>query len=129
MLLDTSAWIEYFEASEKGNEISALMLSGYTLYSCPLTIAEISSWCHRNNKEPLTFLKKINELSIIVELNEDILLRSGKIHFELRNSKTEKIESKISLIDCIIYETAHVHGLELLTKDNDFEGLPGVKML
>jgi predicted nucleic acid-binding protein len=129
MLLDTSAWVEYFEATEKGEKIKELIISGRTVYSCPLTIAEISSWCHKNNKEPSILLKKIKELSVIVEIDEDVLLDSGKTHAGLRKNKTDNGESKISLIDCIIYETAQIHGLDLLTKDRDFEDLPGVEML
>ena len=130
MLLDTSAWVEYFEATKMGERISVLMLSSRAIYSCPLTIAEISSWCYKNKKEPATLLRKIKELSIIVELTEDALSKSGKTHSELRkDDQSDKGKSKISLIDCIIYETARIHGLKLLTKDKDFEGLPDVEML
>jgi|SRR3989344_3794536 len=124
MLLDTSAWIEYFQATEKGRIIKLSLENNEQAYTCSLTIAEISVWCFKNNKEVSEFVQLITNLSTVLEINEDVLIESGKIYNELR-----KKNSKIGLIDCIIYASARFHGLLLLTKDNDFKNLEGVKFL
>ena len=124
MLLDTSAWIEYLTGSKKGEVIKSLFIQGAVAYTCPLTIAEISSWCYKNNEEPFYYLKEIKRLSNILELEEEILIASGKTYYEER-----KKNSKIGIIDCIIYTTARFHDLILVTGDNDFKDLNYVKIL
>lgn len=124
MLVDTSAWVEYFKGSDKGSRVASLLQQDHAVYTCPLTVAEISLWCQRNNHDPLPFVKKLNTLSTILHLSEDILITSGKIYYEER-----KRNGKIGLIDCIIYTTAVFHGLVLLTADRDFRTLPKVEFL
>lgn len=124
MLLDTSCWIEYFKRTEKGGKIKELMEKTGVLYTCPITIAEISVWCHKNNKPPKDFIAAIKNLSVLLDMGSDILAESGKVYYEER-----KQNDKIGLIDCIIYATAQVHGLTLLTTDTDFKNLKDVKIL
>jgi predicted nucleic acid-binding protein len=124
ILLDTSTWIEYLASTKLGDEVRALLYQKIGVYTCPLTIAEISVWCHKNNEAPDRYLAKIRELSSMLEITEDILVASGRTYSEER-----KKGGKIGLVDCIIYDTARFHGLVLWTKDNDFKGLPGVEML
>lgn len=124
MLLDTSCWVEYFKGTEKGKKIKGLMEKQEVFYTCPITIAEISVWCHKNNKPLQDFITSIKKLSVMLDMSEDILAESGKIYHEERKSN-----GKIGLIDCIIYATAQIHGLILLTKDTDFRNLKDIKML
>lgn len=124
MLLDTSCWIEYFEATEKGKKIKGRMEKQEVFYTCPITIAEISVWCHKNKKTSKDFIDSIKKLSIILDLSNDALEESGRIYNEER-----KKNGKISLIDCIIYATAQIHSIILLTKDEDFKGLKDVQIL
>jgi len=124
MLLDTSIWVEYLTGTERGKKVKELLSQDVVVCTCPLTLAEISAWCHKNNANPQPYLQEIKALSKLLDLSEDILVASGRIYSEERKKK-----GKISLIDSIIYTTARFHDLELLTKDRDFEGLVGVKML
>lgn len=123
MLLDTSAWVEYFKGTKEGEKVKSIIKNN-VIYICPITIAELSNWCYKNNKDPVEYIKIIKNLSTYLELSEEILNLSGKIYYRLR-----KKNKKIGLIDCIIYTTAQIHGLELITKDNDFKNLPGVQLL
>ncbi len=123
ILLDTSAWIEYLNSTESGNKVKGLLYQNTGIYTCQLTIAEISVWCYKNNKNPGQYLEKIKKLSSMLEMSEDILVASGRIYCE------ERGKGKLSLIDSIIYTTARFHGLVLWTKDGDFKELPDVEML
>lgn len=123
ILLDTSAWIEYLNSTELGNKIKDLFYQKIGIYTCQLTIAEISVWCYKNNENPDKYLDKIKKLSSILEISEDILVASGRTYWE------ERKNGKLGLIDSIIYTTARFHGLVLWTKDGDFKKLPGVEML
>ncbi len=124
MLLDTSAWIEFFISSSKGKKVEELLLQDKPFYICLLTLAEITNWCYKNNADPEVFIAKIRKFSRLLPLPEDILISSGRDYYEIRQKN-----KKISLIDVIIYSSATFHGLKLLTKDNDFKGLPNVEML
>ena len=121
MLLDTSAWVEYFQATEKGSIIKSFFENNEIVYTCNITIAEISVWCQKNKKDVSGFVELIKKLSKLLELSEDTLIESGRIYNEQR-----KINGKIGLIDCIIYSAAQIHGLILLTKDNDFKDMNDV---
>ncbi|MFA4820142.1 MAG: PIN domain-containing protein [Candidatus Aenigmatarchaeota archaeon] len=124
MLLDTSCWIEYFKGTGKGEKLKERMENQEVFYTCPITIAEISVWCHKNNKLPKDFITSIKKLSVMMDMSEDILAESGRIYHEER-----KRNGKIGLIDCMIYATAQMHELVLLTKDTDFKNLKDVKIL
>lgn len=121
-LLDTSAWIEYFRGSTQG-EIVKMELSKEAATSA-ITLAEISQWFTKNNSDVSVAIEHIKRNSILIELEEDILVESGKLYVKLRPTR-----AKIGLIDAIIYMTAQIHGLSLLTSDSDFQGLPQVEML
>jgi predicted nucleic acid-binding protein len=124
ILLDTSAWVEYFKSTEKGTKVKELFYQNMGVYTCPLTLAEISVWCHKNKENPEAFIQKIKLLSAMLELTADILLASGRTY-----SVEREKNGKIGLIDCIIYNSARFHGLKLWTKDKDFENLVDVELI
>lgn len=122
-LLDTSAWIEFFKGSVLGEKVKRI-LKEEQAYTSAITLAEVSRWVQENRGDVGFAIGQIRENSIIIPLEEPILIESGVRYVELRATK-----KKISMIDVIIYVTAIRHGLELITKDPDFKGLPAVKML
>ena len=124
ILLDTSAWIDFFNRTVKGENIRKLFYDGEVVYTCSLSIAEVSAWCHKNNEDPKSFVQKINELSTVVNVTDEILIESGKIYVHER-----KKNEKISMINNIIYSTSRSNGLVLITLDKDFENLAHVKIL
>jgi|SRR3989344_7021637 len=121
-LLDTSAWVEYFKGSDRGEFVKKELLKKAA--TSAITLAEISQWIAKNKGDVPFAVKQIKDNSTIVQLEEDILVESGKLYEQLRSTR-----NKISLIDCIIYTTARIHMLPLLTSDTDFYGLPLVEML
>ncbi|MBI4181919.1 MAG: PIN domain-containing protein [Candidatus Aenigmarchaeota archaeon] len=123
-LLDTSAWIEYFKGTPEGNRVAALLRSGSPAYTCPLTITEVAVWCYRNHRDPSPFLEKIRSFSLLLDLAVSLLSEAARVYTEQRLR-----QPKIGIIDCIIYASALLHGLTLLTKDQDFAGLASVSLL
>ncbi len=122
-LLDTSAWVEYFKGSEKGRRIK-IILAEPEVYTSAISIAEISKWLYENNIPPELGVEQLKINSIIINLEEPILIESGKRYFALR-----KIKPKIGLIDTIIYVSAIIHNFTLVTTDFDFQGLPKVEIV
>lgn len=39
------------------------------------------------------------------------------------------VKHHLALADALIYATAKAHGIVLFARDNNFQGLPGVKMI
>lgn len=83
MLFDTSVWIEYFKGTELGEKIKKIFNEPIVICSCPITFAEISNWAYKNKEEPTRYIQKVKTLSRIIELSEDILVKSGKIYYDL----------------------------------------------
>lgn len=122
-LIDTSAWVEYFKGTPKGKKVKAMIAEGET-YTSAITLAEITKWFNENNLPVEIALHQIKTNSILIPVEEEILIESGKLYTHLRKRKP-----KIGLIDVIIYSSALLHDLTLITKDSDFSGLPKVEMI
>ncbi len=123
ILIDTSVWVEIASGTSKGAMAKERMNASVAAYCCILSISELVVWAQKNGVDPIVVLNLVSQASAYLDLNPDILRQAGLNYVEFRKTK-----SKIGLIDSIIYTTARMHGLELLTCDRDFEGLPGVEM-
>lgn len=123
ILLDSYAWIEFFIGSEQGKKVQKI-LEYYACFTSIVSIAEIIDWCLRNNKDPTDRIRRIKELSRLINLNEVIVTSAGKINFE--NKKTIK---DWGMLDSFIYATALLYNLKVLTGDTHFKGLVNVEML
>jgi len=63
------------------------------------------------NKIDSSVMDAIAENSLVVVLDREIALSSGKVH-----SQVKKKNKNVSLADCIISETAKRHGAVVLTR-------------
>lgn len=124
MLIDTSVWIEYFKGTKLGLKLKDKIESGQLLFINPLTIAELTQWSEKNSLDTKKILEFVYANCKVLNLSNDILEFAGKNYNTLRQIKT-----KIGLIDVIIYVSAIINNLVLLTKDYDFNGLTGVELL
>ena len=123
MLLDTYAWIEIFLDTEKGKKATQLT-KNKRIYTSVVTLSEIISWCLRNNQNAQKFLSLIKENSIIIYINDDVAEIAGTLNFEIK-----KKEKSFGMIDSLIYATAQIYSLKLLTGDKHFRNLDDVIML
>jgi predicted nucleic acid-binding protein len=125
MILDTSAWIEFFMDTKK-REIVWAALKEKECFTSIITLAEISNWCCKNNLqhqiEP--YVDGIKTNSKVLGVDEEILINAGKLNYERK-----KIVNGWGMADSVLLSTAQVYGLEILTKDFDFRDLPDVQIL
>ena len=117
MLLDSSAWIELFEGSAKGRQVEALLLDNPGFASA-VSYAEIWMWAIKNRKDADAVIQKLEQIARILPVGKRELIGAAVITLERK-----KTHPKWGLADAIIYMTAKVHGLELLSADHDFKGL------
>jgi len=125
MLLDTYAWVEFFKGTNKGKEVKEI-LKKERCYTSIISIAELVEWCLKNNLETKLgeYIKSINKTSIILNLDEEIVLLAGKINHE----RKKKIKGW-GMIDSLILATSISYNLNTLTGDIHFKDLSNAKIL
>ena len=123
MLLDTSAWAEFFIKSEKG-EIVKRYLKAEECQTSIVTLAEISNWAMKENlngKELIDFAAISTRL---LHLNSEISFLAGELNF-----KRKKIVKNWGMMDSMILATGLIYGLKILTKDSHFKDLENAEIL
>ncbi len=124
MILDTSAWVEFIEGTEKGKDVKDVVEREESFTSIA-TIAELAQWCLRSGREDIAAtVEEIKRISQILPLTETISVSAGKLNYERK-----KAGRKWGMIDSIIVATAYVYGLKILTKDNAFRDLPEAQVV
>ncbi len=124
MLLDSSAWVEFFQGSEKGKEVR-LVLEREESFTSLVTFSEIAQWCLRTGRKDLMIcIEAVKRMSRILVPTEVISIVAGKMNYERK-----KAGKKWGMMDSIIVATAQVYGLKVLTKDNGFRDLAEAQIL
>lgn len=123
MLLDTSAWIEFFIKSPQGEKVKEY-LKNENCYTNMTSLAEISNWASKQNKNPEELIIFVKTLTQLVELSETISSKAGELNFQRK-----KVESNWGMLDSFILATAQIYNLNILTKDRHFKDLPNVELL
>ena len=115
--------MEFFKGSEKGAKVKEI-LDKEEICTSAITLAEITKWCVENNGDVKFILNQVKQNSIIIAVEEEILVEAGRVYGKIR-----AMSPKISLIDVIIYVSARKHDLILWITDKDFKNLLNVEML
>lgn len=123
-VLDTWAWVEYFQGSPEGARVRPLVEKAEAA-TCILSLAELSD-LHARAKRPglderLAFIASRGP---ILDVTRQAAARAGRTKWAQR----EKGHA-LGLGDAIIYEVAREHDLELVTGNVGFTGLDGVVMI
>ena len=124
-IIDASAWVEYFEGSQIGEKVKNIVESTEnSIYTNVITIAELSSFFKRKNRNFSEAKKSLLSLSVISELNTDFAEDAGVLYIELKKERTS-----ISLVDSIVFLNGKKLNAKIVTKDEDFRGLKEVLLL
>ncbi len=125
MILDTSAWVELFEDTEKSEQVTEALRKG-NCFTSIVTVAETADWCAKKGLQSKLndYVDMIKTGSQLLGLDESISRMAGEL-----NQKRKKEGKKWGMIDSMIVATAQIYGLKVLTKDNAFRDLPDAKML
>ena len=121
--MDSSAWIELFDGSDRGKRVREI-LETKQCYTSIVTLAEVSNWSTKQNYDTKLLMEAIKRGSSIIDLTEDIAILAGEINFERK-----KTNDKWGMLDSFILATANICGLHLLTKDSDYIDLPNAELL
>lgn len=123
-LVDTWAWVEYFQGSPAGARVRPVV-EGPDAATSVLSLAELAD-LHARDRRPglearVTFIRSRGP---VLEVSQRAAQQSGATKWQQRSKG-----HPMGLADAVIYETAREHGLELITGDKGFKGLAGVRFL
>jgi len=110
-IIDTSALIEYYDATNKGCELKSTIECAELAVST-LVLAELTLIYLKRNLNPQPYIQYILERGTIIPLHIEIAISGAVI--KNRNKK------KFSLADGIILATARYKKATLITCDTDF---------
>ncbi|MBI5797438.1 type II toxin-antitoxin system VapC family toxin [Candidatus Woesearchaeota archaeon] len=120
VLIDSCAWIEYFQGSQLGKKVDAYVRSDEEILVSTLNITEIYSYfLQTKSQKANAFIEFIFEKSFPIPVDTEIALHAAEY-------KKEKI---LGIADAIVLATAEKENAKILTGDNDFKGFPNVIFL
>jgi len=126
MIIDSSAWIEYFMGTEAGTRVRRWVDGKEMLYTSPIILAEVYSKSVRVDgadraQERVDF---ILDRCALIPLDAEIGQKAGEIHVEGKQKNKD-----FGLADAFALASANTRGLRVLTQDKHILMYPeGVKI-
>jgi predicted nucleic acid-binding protein len=118
LVLDTSAWIEMLLGSRAGVLFNERMAQASEIIVPTIVQLELAKWALREDGE-----QKAQELVGYTSGFTIVPLDTAIASFSSICARDHKLHTT----DAIIYATAQMHDVPLLTCDAHFKGLPGVE--
>jgi predicted nucleic acid-binding protein len=121
VLIDSWAWIEFFQGSNAGAVVMDYLDDDQDLIISTINLAEVYRWILRYYDESIAEEKKeaMKERCTLIEVDEEIAVKAARIKHRL----------KWGLGDSIVYATARCETASVLTGDSDFKGKDDVIFL
>ena len=116
LLIDTSAWIEFFKGTEKGAKVRK-EIEENTCYVTSESMAEVARWCFESKADVDKRFEEINGLtSSVLYMGRKTERRAGELAVSVNKGR----KKRIGLMDCTIAAVAEENDLTVLTADSDF---------
>jgi predicted nucleic acid-binding protein len=120
ILIDTSAWVDFFRGTSKTADAVAGLIEKGQASICGVISHELIQGA-KSEDEALHLSGLLSALHYI-EMTPDLWIRAGNISSRLRRKGTT-----LPMSDLLIGAIALEHGLEVLTLDEHFASIPGLK--
>tara|TARA_Y100000310_G_scaffold155081_1_gene154561 strand:+ start:313 stop:696 length:384 start_codon:yes stop_codon:yes gene_type:complete len=117
LLIDSSAWIDYFDGGGVGDEVSQLLKGNNEIFLFSLIIAEVASRFARMGKDVDQSFRIMSSHSSFFHLSGDVALEAGFLHAEMKKKR-----KNFGLADAFIVVAARSLGAKIVTKDDHFKG-------
>lgn len=121
--LDTSAWLEFFNAGPHGPRIRDLLLRHEVLTPAQVA-AELIEAARRRKVNTKSFLEFLEARSTIVPFGAELARAAGKL-----NASYAGDESAWTMAESAVLATAREAHARLLTTDPIYDGLANVEVL
>ena len=116
---DSSAWIEYFAGTAKGNIVKKYIDENVNILTPSICLMEIKDKYIREGHEFQEQIDFICNISSIVDITKEISLKAADIQNQFN----------LYSIDAIIYALSQIKKSSLLTCEKDFMGLKNIELL
>jgi predicted nucleic acid-binding protein len=119
ILVDSSGWIEYFTDGPLADEFASCLENLADVVTPTIVIFEVYRVIRRQRSDEIaTAAVAQMQKTRVVELDQFLALTAADV----------SIEHGLAMADAIVYATARVKRVDLVTTDSDFEGLSGARV-
>lgn len=115
IIIDSSAWIEYFIDSKNAGIVENVLNEEDAL-TPSVVLIELSCKAAKEGWNFLEHLRFIKSKSSIAGMDEESLIKCGKIYIDERKSKPS-----FGIIDAVILSIAKEKNAKIITKDKHFK--------
>lgn len=120
VVVDAYAWVEYLDGSIRGGRLRSILdESESEIYTCAVTLAEVTSKAIRAGRDHEVAARVIGGNSMIVDADESLSKYAGVLQAEARSRGRD-----FGLADAYVLATARSLKAKVLTGDPHFEGYP-----
>jgi len=118
-LVDSSGWIEYFTNGPLADEFAPYLENLPEVVTPAIVIFEVFRVIRRqrSEEEAIGAVAQMQKTSV-VDLDQFIALAAADV----------SIDHGLAMADAIVFATAQVQDIQLVTADSDFEGLSGARV-
>ena len=116
---DSSAWIEYFAGTEKGEKVKKYIDEKYNISTASICLMEIKNKYLREGHTYEDRIDHISTISSIIDITKEIALKGAEI----------KNTHGLYTVDAVIYAASQSIKSTLITGDHHFEKLKDVEIL
>jgi predicted nucleic acid-binding protein len=118
-MFDSSAWIEYFAGTTKGENVKKYIDENANIFTPSICLMEIKNKYVREGHKFQDQIEFICNISSIIDITKEIALKGADI----------KKQFNLYAIDAIIYASSQIKKSILLTGDHHFKDFKNVELL
>jgi predicted nucleic acid-binding protein len=124
-LLDSFAWIEYFEGSNQGAEVEKIISDPHSkVLMCAVMVAEVVSKAKRSEKDEDTAYMAMETLSRVLEIDAELAKLAGSIHAQMKKKFKD-----FGMMDAFLLAAAQQTSATIVTGDPRFKTMDNVEFL
>ncbi len=124
-IIDTFAWVEYFQGNKKAEVFRKLLLDTNNQFiTAECSVAELRLWSLRARRGFDEFYRVVQANSSLSPITLHDWLEAAGVRQEMRKSR-----KRFGLIDAILLVKQKELRCQIISGDPHFEGLPGVVFL
>ena len=114
ILVDSSGWVEYFTDGPLADDFAPYLDDLTQVVTPTIVLFEVYRVIRRQrSEEAATAAVAQMQKSSVVELDQFLALTAADV----------SIDHGLAMADAIVYATARIKGVDVVTADSDFEGL------
>lgn len=122
-VIDSWAWIEYFDATQYGLKAREI-IEKHEIFTSAITVSELVSKFMKERRDPDEMVNALASLSRIINIDINLARGIGMVHYQVKRTNPN-----FSFGDAAVLYTARSLNAKVLTGDPDFKGLKEAEML